>query len=509
MTEKQINIIGAGIAGLSAGCYGQMNGYNVHIFEQNTSPGGLCTSWDREGFTINGGLAFLGGSGPGTGFFQIWEELGVVPGIRMIDYDYFIIVEGESGKTFYLHTNVDKLEKHLNELAPEDENLIQEFISGIQLFTKYQVPVDKAQQLYTPWDKVKFVLTRFPLIRALAKWKKVTIKQFADRFKNPFLRDAFLKAKAVFSDDLPVLAFQMFLAWSHLKSAGFPEGGGLRLSRAIEKRFLELGGRIHYDSHVSKILVRNGYACGVQLENGSEFASDHVISASDLRKTIFDMLEGKYIDDKIQGYFDHFPVAPSVVMVALGVSREFKEFPSTAVGIDYPLKSPIIIAGKEVKHLRPMIYNFDDTLAPEGKTLLRVVLPADYDYWKTIGEDPTRYDKEKKDVFDKVKQLLEQRFSGILSQVEMYDVATPLTLEHYTGNWRGSMVGWDATTQTFLKPISKIIPGLKNFWMSGQWVEPGGGVPMAALSGRNIIQFIVKKDKKPFVTKIPKSFIGG
>jgi len=503
MTEKNIIIVGAGIAGLSAGCYGQMNGYKVHIFEQNNSPGGLCTSWDRRGFTINGGLAFLGGSGPGTDFFHIWKELGVVPGIRMIDFDYFIIVEGESGKTFYLHTNLDKLGKHMKDLAPEDEKQIQKFICGIQVFTKYQVPVEKALELYTPWDKIKFVLTCFPLIRAIAKSKNVTIKQFADRFKNPFLRDALLKAKAVFSDDLPLLAFQMFLAWSHLKSAGFPEGGGLQLSRALEKRFLELGGKIHYDSHVFKILVKKGYACGVRLDDGSEHGSDYVISASDLRKTIFDLLEGKYINDKIQGYFDHLPVAPSVVMVALGLARKFRELPSAAVGIVYPLKSPIIIAGKEVKHLRPMIYNFDDTLAPEGKTLLRVVLPADYDYWKTVEENQIQYEKEKKEVFEKVIQLLEQRFSGISSQVEMFDVATPLTLEHYTGNWRGSIIGWDATTETFLKPISKTLPGLQNFWMTGQWVEPGGGVPMAALSGRNIIQLVAKKDKKPFVTKIP------
>ncbi|MBN2246465.1 MAG: NAD(P)/FAD-dependent oxidoreductase [Candidatus Aminicenantes bacterium] len=503
MNDKQIIIIGAGIAGLSAGCYGLMNGYKVHIFEQNTSPGGLCTSWDRKGFIINGGLAFLGGSGPGTDFYQIWKELGVVPGIQMIDFDYFIIVEGEGNKTFYLHTNLAKLEKHMQDLAPEDENLIQEFISGIKLFTNYQVPVEKAQELYTPWDKMKFVFTRFPLIRAIAKWKKVTIKQFADRFKNPFLRDALLQAKAIFSDDLPLLAFQMFLAWGHLRSAGFPEGGGLRLSKAIEKRFLELGGRIYYESCVSKILVKKGYACGIRLENGSEHSSDHVISASDLRKTVFDMLEGQYINAEIQGYFDHLPVASSVVMVALGLSREFSELPSTAVGIVYPLNSPMTIAGKEVKYLRPMIYNFDGTLAPEGKTLLRVVLPADYDYWKALGENQTQYEKEKDDVLEKVINLLEQRFPGISSQVEMSDVATPLTLEHHTGNWRGSTVGWDATTQTFLKSITKILPGLQNFWMAGQWVEPGGGVPMAALSGRNIIQLIVKKDKKPFLTTVP------
>ncbi len=47
MTEETILIIGAGIAGLSAGCYAQMNGYRSQIFELHYLPGGLCTSWRR------------------------------------------------------------------------------------------------------------------------------------------------------------------------------------------------------------------------------------------------------------------------------------------------------------------------------------------------------------------------------------------------------------------------------------------------------------------------------
>ena len=47
-----IIIIGAGIAGLSAGSYGQMNGYRTQIFELHDKPGGLCTAWKRRGYTF-------------------------------------------------------------------------------------------------------------------------------------------------------------------------------------------------------------------------------------------------------------------------------------------------------------------------------------------------------------------------------------------------------------------------------------------------------------------------
>ena len=47
--EKSIIIIGAGFAGLAAGIYARMNGYNTQIFEMHDMPGGLCTSWKRKG----------------------------------------------------------------------------------------------------------------------------------------------------------------------------------------------------------------------------------------------------------------------------------------------------------------------------------------------------------------------------------------------------------------------------------------------------------------------------
>ena len=56
MEQKSLIIIGAGIAGLSAGCYGQMNGYRTQIFDLHNKRGRLCTSRRREGYTINGCL---------------------------------------------------------------------------------------------------------------------------------------------------------------------------------------------------------------------------------------------------------------------------------------------------------------------------------------------------------------------------------------------------------------------------------------------------------------------
>ena len=85
-------------------------------------------------------------------------------------------------------------------------------------------------------------------------------------------------------------------------------------------------------------------------------------------------------------------------------------------------------------------------------------------------------------------------------------MATPLTFERYTGNWQGSFEGWQLTTKTLQltmkgQGLRKTLPGLENFYMIGQWVEPGGGLPTGAMSARRMIKALCEKDKRRFVTQ--------
>jgi phytoene dehydrogenase-like protein len=51
--KKKVIIIGGGLAGLSAGCYAAMNGYETQIFEHHSVPGGVAASWKRGGYLID------------------------------------------------------------------------------------------------------------------------------------------------------------------------------------------------------------------------------------------------------------------------------------------------------------------------------------------------------------------------------------------------------------------------------------------------------------------------
>jgi phytoene dehydrogenase-like protein len=446
-------------------------------------------------------MHFLLGANPGTGFFHVWEELGAIQGRHIINQDEYIRFEGEDGKVFSVYTDMDRLEQHIKELAPEDEKVIGELAKQVRQCTRFEIPVEKARELYSPIDGLKMMPKMIPILRFIRKWGKISTLDLAKQVKNPLLRQALLTYAEL--PDYSIIVLLMALAWHHNKYAGYVEGGSLEFARAIEHRYLSLGGEINYKSRVDKIVVENNKAVGIRLTDGTEHRGDIVISAADGRTTIFDMLEGKYIDKRIQGYYDNFPVFPPLIQIALGVTRSFDEIPHLVSGINYPLGEPVTIAGQELRRLGVHIYNYDPSTAPSGKTVVKVLLNTDYEYWKKLKQDTERYKAEKEQIADQVVTLLDQRFPGLAEQVEMRDVATPMTWERYTGNWQASHEGWLMTTKNLNMRLSKTLPRLKGFYMAGQWVEPGGSLPYVAVSGRNVIQIICKTNQKTFVTSTP------
>jgi phytoene dehydrogenase-like protein len=496
--EKSIIIIGAGVAGLSTGCYCQMNGYRTQIFEMHTQPGGNCTTWKRKGYNIDLCIHWLIGSRPGTPYSRMWEELGAVQGRNMVYHKEFMRIEGNNGEVLSISDDLNHIEQQMKELAPEDKDVIEEVINAARKMTTLSMSMEKAPELMSPIDGLKMLFSAYPFLKIIRKWGNVTMQDYAQRFKSPFLREVFPLIQDLPS--LPAFAMIGLLALLDSKGAGYPIGGSLEFAQAIEQRYRNLGGEVHYKSPITKILVENDRVVGVQMADGSEHRSDIVISAADGRTTIFDMLDGKYVNEKIRGYYDELSVQPPLVFIALGVNRSFDGEPRQVM---FPLDEPVTMAGEEWERLNLFIYNFDPTLAPEGKTLLVLMRFTDYDYWKKLSEDPVLYKAEKEKIADTVVDALDRHFPGLVSQVEMRDVATPLTFERYTGDCRGAYMGWQTTEKTVSLRMDKTLPGLSNFYMVGQWVMPGGGLPPSAMSGRHVTQIICKNDKKKFETRTP------
>lgn len=494
---KKVNIVGAGIAGLSVGCYLQMNGYDTQIFEMHSLPGGVCTSWTRKGYTIDNCIHWLVGSSPSDSFYYLWNELVDMKSMKFVDPEEWIRIETPDGRYMRVFANIDRLEQEMLEKAPADEGLIRPFTSAARRFVKFQTPIEKAPETYGPVDGLRMMLGVLPFLRQLKKWSSIPAQQYADRCSDPLLRRTF---KSMFIPETIVLFLIMTVVWMHKRSAGYPIGGSLKFARQVEKRYLELGGRNNYNSKVARISVKNDAATGIVLDNGEEHASDIVVSAADGYSTIFDMLGGRYVDSKVKDYYDNYETFPSYLMVSFGIARAFDNEPNTVI---LALEQPLTIdRGPKCEQVTVRIFSFDPTLAPEGKTVITATIATrEHDYWDNLKRtDPEQYKAEKDRIAGEVLEVLEKRFGDIRSKVEMTDVSTPSTFMRYTNNWKGSFEGWLMTPRVGFGSLRKTLPGLEDFYMAGHWVEPGGGLPAVLMSGRNVAQIICKKDKKKFTT---------
>jgi phytoene dehydrogenase-like protein len=397
--SKRVIVIGGGIAGLSTGCYCAMNGFDVQIFEMHNIPGGLCTAWKKKGYTFDLCIHWLVGSSPRSSLHRVWEELGLIQGRQFRNHEYFSHAIDEEGNEFVAYTDADRLEEEMLRLAPEDLGLIKSYTGDLRTLSRHEVPFESP----SPLDLLR-------------------MQEFASKIRNPVLRNLF--TAALQWHEMSLVFLMMTLAWMNNGSASYPIGGSLPLAKAIEERFLKLGGKISYRNRVSKILVENDQAVGVKLADGTEQRTDIVISAADGHSTIFEWLDGKCVDDEIRGYYDKLPVFPPIIFVGLGVAEDFTKEPLMT---SFPLKIPIRIGNSEHKRIVLRNNSLDPSLAPAGKTVLSTVIPTDYDYWKEIGQNKDKYEAEKAHLMEAVINAVGERYPGIRSKIEAVDVATPLT----------------------------------------------------------------------------------
>jgi phytoene dehydrogenase-like protein len=488
--EKTIIIIGAGVAGLATGIYGQINGFRTEIFELHDLPGGLCTAWERKGYVLDGCIHYLYGSAPGQPFNRLWQELGAIDDTPIINHSEFMQAIAPDGRRLVAYCDPDRLERHMLELSPPDRGLIHALADGIRQFMDFDMSLilEQPRELMGLGSWMKLGLSMLPFVPATARFGLLDAGGLAKKFKDPFLRKAFPHLFAW--PEIPMIAALSGLAYMQRGNAGFPAGGSLELARRLERRYVQLGGQIHYKAQVQKILVENDRAVGVRLYNDEELRADYVISTADGRGTIYDLLGGAYTNRKIHKRYDpgSMPVLTQL-LVSYGVRRDLSGEPHWAT---YLLDRPLLIGGREHYEIGVKHYCFDSSLAPAGHSVVEVMLRTDYDYWQRIY-GRRLYDTEQDQVADQVLAFIETRYPGISGDVEVVDVATPLSYERYTGNWLGATCGWLLTKKTMplmVIGMPKTLPGLCNLYMAGQWVEPGGSLPSCAYSGRNAMRLI-------------------
>jgi len=142
----------------------------------------------------------------------------------------------------------------------------------------------------------------------------------------------------------------------------------------------------------------------------------------------------------------------SMLIIGAGVDRTFPNFPIPVEGTTFELSNPVKIAGEVHDHLNIRIHNLEPKFAPKGKTVLTSAIKSYLGYWKALSSDSIDYQAEKEKIAQAYVNALDQIWPGISGQVEMCNIATPLTFQRITGNYQASITGWTSWGKPKFRP---------------------------------------------------------
>jgi phytoene dehydrogenase-like protein len=283
-------------------------------------------------------------------------------------------------------------------------------------------------------------------------------------------------------------------------NGALPEGGSRGMVNRMEQRYRELGGQVYTGMAAEEIMVRGNRAVGVRFSGDRIIDAGYVIASCDVHITLKKLLKNKYIDKQFEYRYRRpreYPVLSSF-HAAFGVREDLRNYPHALVFETEPLT--VGVTGYCSLGMRN--YSYEKDFAPPGCATLTVALnqtTEDYAFWKNLYTgDREQYRREKERIAEGIRERLERRFPELRGKIAFLDAATPVTYHRYTGAYQGAWMSFMMTPKTKLMMHHGFIRGLKNCLLSGQWLQPPGGLPLAALYGKYTIQRICRREKIAF-----------
>ena len=277
------------------------------------------------------------------------------------------------------------------------------------------------------------------------------------------------------------------------RSWGYSRGGTGQVSLACAAAAESYGAEIRTQAGIERVLLRNGQATGVVLENGDEISAKRVVSSCDPHRTFLQFVGAENLEDDFVEQIRRYKLRGSSGKVNLAVDRlpqfcgregndHLRGDISISPSIDYLEK-----AYDEAKYgdysKRPYINVvipslLDPTVAPPGKHILSMFVQyAPYHLKEGCEAWP-----EKREAFgDTVVETLAEYCPGLEDSILYRQVLTPWDIEKKFGLTEGNIFQGELSLEQllFLRPAAgwaQYRTPIQNLWMCGSGTHPGGGI---------------------------------
>ena len=489
--KEKVIIIGGGIAGLSAGIYALMAGFDAEIFEKNALAGGECMGWNRNGYHIDNCIHWLTGTDQKTGLFNVWKTVGAIDENTEYANTSKFYSSRFKGREVTLWNDLDKTERELINESPEDEEEIKKFIQYVRYAEECVIPSIKPLDMMGIKDYIEMGKGMANMPKVMKEYGKINCKQLGERFSSPVIRK-------LICDYLPedYTAYSLLVSYATMTSGNgnIPMKGSLAMSLRIVNRFKELGGILHTGTGVKEIILKGKKTEGIMLEDGSVVKADHVISAVDTDFLFGKLIDRKYMPKDLAKAYEKreaYPVTTGF-QIAYAIPADFSGEDTIFFDID-----PVKIGTRTFSRISVKNYAYDPSFAPEGKAVLQANLiqsDADYEFWSSLGRE--EYIQKKAELTDAITSRIIKEFPELEGRIEHLDSWTPLTYNRYCNAYHGSYMGFITTVGSKQMRFKGVVKGVSNLFVAGQWVMSPGGLPIAVISGKFAVQRILRQNKR-------------
>lgn len=540
MEDYDVILIGAGHNALVCAAYLLKAGNSVLLLEKNPIPGGASTTEElmpetAPGFKFNP-----------CAIDHVFIHLGPVIqelelskyGLEYLFCDPVVFCPHPDGKYFLAHRSVAKTCAEIERYSPRDAQKYAEFIDFWQRVVGMITPVfnappqsivDMAGNYSIASLKDVFSLMgssneTLNLVRTMLTSPTDVINEY---FDSEFLKAPLARLAAELStppSQKNMAVGSIMMSMRHDPGMARPKGGTGALIEALVRCVKALGGEIRTEQAVQKVLVDNGRAVGVRLQNGQEYRAKHgVISSLDAQRLFLNLVDAGDIDpiepelrDRVARRIINHNEAILKIDCALSEAPRFVNYNHQ----DEYMMGAVLIADSvnqvELAHTDPNVGKIplddpsmyvvvptvlDPSMAPAGKHTLWIEFFVPYQVAgaEGTGINGTGWTETlKSQVADRVLDKLADYAPNVKSAIIARHIESPPELEQRIGVSKGNYYHLDMTFDQMMcfRPLPELAnykTPIEGLYLTGAGTHPGGSI--SGLPGRNCARVFLQKQR--------------
>lgn len=481
---RRVVVIGAGLSGLASAALLAKAGWQVTVVEKNAAVGGRARVLGKKGFTFDMGPSWY--LMPEV-FENFFAAFGKHPGdyYKLMRLDPRYRVFFGDGQSLTLSDNITQNRLLFDQIEPGAGAKLSRFLARMkQVYTASTSQLMSAD-IWSPrtWVNPANISAIFKLTSQLRFWDTWN-DEVKRHFISPKLQQI-LCYPAVFLGGSPfnTPALYSILTWADFgKGVWYPQGGMGKIVSALADLATENGAAILTGEEVSQIEVQDSRVTGVKT-NKRRLPAGIVVGSADLHHLQTCLLPSQYRDwDK--SYWAQKTLGISALILYLGVDKKIPDVVhhNLYFSTDWQKNFQEIFGKKEIPS-DPSLYvsvrsASDPGIAPKNCEEIFVLVPLG-----AGGNYPTsKLQSFTDEIINRVGQLLN---FDIKNHLLVKEIFTPQDFASDYNAFSGTALGLAHTLNQslWLRPGNKSHK-VQGLYFTGQYTQPGVGVPMALISAQ-------------------------